>query len=369
MKVRFSLLWLALCLVMVSGAAQADELPESAYISGVSGHAQAYVLSCEARSAADWAAYYGVSLSESDFLGSLPRSDNPDEGFVGQPNDAWGNLPPNGYGVHADPVAELLQDYGLEADARRNLSWEALRAEVAAGRPVIVWVIGQMWTSQAVEYTADDGETATVARFEHTMILIGYTPEVVHVVDAYSGSTQTYALGSFIASWGVLGNMAVIYTGECCAAAPTPAPGGESYTVQAGDYLTALAERFGTTWEELARLNDIPYPYTIYAGQQLRLPGVQPEAAEATAAPEEPVTPVSPLSAANVLSLPLILRSEGGVSTAATALEAPASYTVQAGDSLFSLGRLFGLDWREIAAHNGLDYPFVIFASQVLEMP
>ena len=48
---------------------------------------------------------------------------------------------------------------------------------------------------------------------------------------------------------------------------------GESYTVQRGDYLIALAERFGTTWEELARINAIYYPYTIFAGQTLTLPG------------------------------------------------------------------------------------------------
>ena len=372
MKIRIVLLWLVCGLVLATSPAQADELPDTAYISGVIGHAQAYVLSCEARSAADWAAFFGVSISESEFLSSLPRSDNPDEGFVGHPNDAWGNLPPDGYGVHADPVADLLNEYGLEADARRGLGWDALRGEIAAGRPVIVWVIGQMWASQAVEYAAADGGTATVARFEHTMILVGYTPQVVHLVDAYSGLTQTYALGTFIASWGVLGNMAVISTGDCCAAPPPPAASGESYTVQPGDYLTALAERFGTTWEELARLNDIPYPYTIFTGQQLALPGGEPAPTEAEGAPEPEQTPapyVSPLSAPYVLCLPFIQRSEGGAPPPPVLQAVPESYTVQTGDSLIALGRQFGLDWREIAARNTLDYPFVIFPGQVLAMP
>jgi LysM repeat protein len=43
--------------------------------------------------------------------------------------------------------------------------------------------------------------------------------------------------------------------------------------VQPGEYLIALAEQFGTTWEELARINAIAYPYTIFAGQVLKLPG------------------------------------------------------------------------------------------------
>ena len=43
--------------------------------------------------------------------------------------------------------------------------------------------------------------------------------------------------------------------------------------MQPGDYLIALAERFGTTWQELASINAIAYPYTIFPGQVLALPG------------------------------------------------------------------------------------------------
>src|SRR4030043_1039799 len=133
-----------LSLIHVSPA-KGDTLPDSAYISGVSGHAQGYSLSCVSRSAVDWAAFWGVSIRGTEFLQSLPRADNPDEGFIGNPNDAWGNLPPNGYGVHAGPVAETLQEFGWTREAHHELSWDDLREEIDAGRPVIGWVSGQMW--------------------------------------------------------------------------------------------------------------------------------------------------------------------------------------------------------------------------------
>src|SRR5512139_2939337 len=76
-------------------AAQGVSQREAMYISGVSGHAQGYSLSCEARSAADLAAFWGISISETEFMEALPRSDNPDDGYVGNPNDAWGYIPPH----------------------------------------------------------------------------------------------------------------------------------------------------------------------------------------------------------------------------------------------------------------------------------
>jgi hypothetical protein len=65
--------------------ARGDSLPDSAYISGVNGHAQGYSLSCESRSAADLADFWGVSISESEFLDALPRADNPEQALLAIP--------------------------------------------------------------------------------------------------------------------------------------------------------------------------------------------------------------------------------------------------------------------------------------------
>lgn len=329
-------------------ATRADALPESAYIAGVNGHAQAYSLSCEARSAADWAAFWGVIFTEAEFLASLPRTDNPDTGFVGKSNDPWGYTPPYSYGVHAGPVATTLRGYGLQAEARRGLRWDDLRAEIATGRPVIVWVIGQMWQGSPRSYTASDGQTTTVAPFEHTMILIGYTAEQVHVVDAYSGRTQTYRLTTFLASWATLGNMAVTGGSQQPPDAPSSAT-ERSYTVQPGEYLVMLAARFHTTWQALAELNDIPYPYTLFAGQVLRLPSAGAQAA----APSPTPTPATQNAATPTPAPP----------------QAGGTYLVQRGEYLALIANRYGLDWRVLARLNGLYPPYTLFAGQVLQLP
>jgi uncharacterized protein YvpB len=282
----------------------AQDLPARAYISGLRGYPQRFTLSCESRSAVDWAGFWGVSIREKRFLNELPRSNNPEYGFVGDPSGSWGELPPRSYGVHAEPVAALLRSYGLQAEARHEMSWGDLRGEIAAGRPVIVWVIGEVWPGTPIVYTTSDGSTTTVARFEHTMILIGYDPQTVSLVDAFSGHTQKYPVSTFLDSWRTLGRMAIVggppqkpaqapaprrtplppsfshhqYLPLVFGPAPTqPPPSSEAaslpgtYRVKRGEYLNEIARRFGFDWQKVAALNGIPFPYTIYTGQVLRL--------------------------------------------------------------------------------------------------
>ncbi len=148
--------------------------PSQASISGVVGHAQLYSLDCEARSAVDLAAYFGYSIDEIEFLSQLPSSDDPDQGFVGSYTDPRGQIPPNSYGVHAGPVAQLLRAYGVNATDWKYMSYDQIQSEVASGRPVMVWVINNTLSGWPVQYTASDGNTTTVAAFEHTVIVVGY---------------------------------------------------------------------------------------------------------------------------------------------------------------------------------------------------
>jgi uncharacterized protein YvpB len=113
--------------------------------------------------------------------------------------------------VHAGPVARLLQAYGLRAEAHRYVNWEVVKAELAAGRPVIVWVAGHVEGGSAEIYTAADGRKTVVARFEHTVILTGYTAESVTVVDG--ARRYERPLSAFLESWAVLRNMAITYDG------------------------------------------------------------------------------------------------------------------------------------------------------------
>jgi len=186
-------------------------LPPGAAIQGIYGYGQLFALSCEARSASDWARHFGVTIRELEFLARLPRSNNPEEGFVGSLNGGWGNIPPSDYGVHAVPVAKLLREFGAQAAAMRNMTFDQVREEIAAGRPVMVWVTGHVAPGKGQEYVVGD-QTIIVARYEHTVIVIGYDEENVTILDGkkvYQRPIQT-----FLDSWSALENMAIIWKKE-----------------------------------------------------------------------------------------------------------------------------------------------------------
>ena len=227
----------------------APEPPASAYVTGVYGYEQAYSLSCEARSAVDLAAYWNVAIDEGVFYSHLPKSDNPDKGFVGFVSDVWGKIPPNSYGVHAEPVAAVMREYGIEALAHKGLSFRCLQLEIAAGRPVLVWIVGHAWQGAPVPYIAPDGAQTTVALYEHTMILIGYDETSVQLVDPFSAAVERHSIDAFLISWAALDNMALTVTG----ADPEMAAGmqyiGGYYEVQYGDFLRSLAVAWGIPWD------------------------------------------------------------------------------------------------------------------------
>ena len=92
----------------------------------------------------------------------------------------------------------------------------------------------------------------------------------------------------------IAGFAAVLLLGGCVAGAPAPIEDRRSparvqdprefYTVSPGDTLYSIAFRFGLDYRDLARINDIAPPYTIYPGGRILVRG----AGERDAAPHAP---------------------------------------------------------------------------------
>ena len=104
-----------------------------------------------------------------------------------------------------------------------------------------------------------------------------------------------------------------------------PPAQGASYTVQAGDTLSKIADQFGTTAEAIAQANAIADPTQLEVGQVLIIPqaGAPPPVLGATAQP--PATPGA--------------AGEG-------------TYTVQAGDNASAIAERFGITIDELVAAN-----------------
>lgn len=131
-------------------------------------------------------------------------------------------------------------------------------------------------------------------------------------------------------------------SGKAPAPAPKPAPSkpapavkpvqtvkpSATYTVKSGDTLSGIAARYGTTWQELQRINGIKDANRIYPGQVLTLPG-------------------------------------GGSKPA----PAKRTYTVVSGDTLSGIAARYGTSWQALAQKNGIANPNLIFPGQKLIIP
>ena len=144
------------------------------------------------------------------------------------------------------------------------------------------------------------------------------------------GSASGAAAASQGASAGTSGGS----TGGAPAAGATTAGGTSTYTIQQGDTLGAIAKRFGTTVQEIVRINGLANADSIRVGQKLTIPSGS--------------------------GSPAVAAPTGGQSR---------SYVVQRGDTLLSIARRFGLTVKQLQQANNISNPDRIYPGQTLVIP
>ncbi len=139
-----------------------------------------------------------------------------------------------------------------------------------------------------------------------------------------------------------------------------PATGGpvnyaRTHTVNTGETLRIIAERYGTTWQVLASVNRIANANIIYAGQVITIP------VAGTTVPPVVVAPTTPPPATGgpIISQP----------PAPTTPINGTSYTVVYGDNLFAIASRARVNVYAIAQANGILNLNVVYVGQVLRIP
>ncbi|MDR1954275.1 MAG: LysM peptidoglycan-binding domain-containing protein [Clostridiales Family XIII bacterium] len=127
----------------------------------------------------------------------------------------------------------------------------------------------------------------------------------------YSGNLDLNVFYGDAAAWGRYAGGTEVKPTPAPAPAPTPAPtGGSTYTVVKGNTLSGIAKKYGTTYQELARINGIADPNKINVGQVIKLPSSSPAPAPTPAPTPAPAATYPAVSGA-VSSIVDALKSIG----------------------------------------------------------
>lgn len=137
-------------------------------------------------------------------------------------------------------------------------------------------------------------------------------------------------------------------------AQPNVPAGGTTYTVQPGDSLSVLAQRFGVSRQALASANGISPSSMLYVGQALRIPGAGQESIQA-APPTATLVPAAPTN-----------TPKPAEPTATPDPNKPLMHTVLPGENLSSIAQKYSTTVAALMSANNIPNASLLYSGQVL---
>ena len=151
----------------------------------------------------------------------------------------------------------------------------------------------------------------------------------------------------------------------------------KTHTVQPGETLSGIAQKYGVKVADLAAWNQIADPARIRAGAELVVsPPVKPAEKTYTVAPGDTFSGIAKKFGVEVAELmahngyedptKLLAGSEIKIPAAKPKLK---KYKVVAGDTFVGIAKKFGVTAEELMAHNGYQDPTKLLAGTTIEIP
>ena len=153
-------------------------------------------------------------------------------------------------------------------------------------------------------------------------------------------------------------------------------PATGTYTVQSGDTLSGIAAKFGTTYQILAAINGIGDPNHIWPGEVLKVTGTASQQSTyyvqagdtLSAIASKFGTTVASLVSLNHISNPNVIYVGQKIYVGEASQGQSNAYTVHAGDTLSGIAAKFGTTWKALAQKNSIADPNVIYVGQTLQI-
>ena len=197
----------------------------------------------------------------------------------------------NGYTKNNNPKTETPAiNQGQQAD-------NTPKSDIASGNQVKVKFSANVWATGEAIPSWVKGRTYDVAQVSGNRVLLSginswINKSDVEIISVSSAPIQTPATNTYtvrsgdtlssiaskfgtsyqaLANLNGISNPNLIYVGQVLRVNGSASTGSVYYTVRAGDSLSAIASRYGTSYQSIAALNGLSNPNLIYAGQTLKI--------------------------------------------------------------------------------------------------
>lgn len=277
--------------------------------------------------------------------------------------------------VPATPIAEDVQQVGQAAAPEVSASDEPIVVDATTqSAPADEPIAANPPVSDTGNYeTTGYGEAAYTVQAGDTLFSIAQRHgSTVEAIVAANGLSSDILHAGQVLTVPAGGES---YAAPAAPAAPAFADGsGGQHTVGGGETLFRIAMNYGTTVEAIAGANGIPYPYTIFPGQQLVIPSGGDYYPQPMQPPGEDYypQPMQPPFDGNYPAYPYPPQDQGYYPMPDNETMMPGmggTHTVAPGETLHSIAQRYGTSAQAIANANGLMNPNQIYVGQVIYLP
>ena len=197
----------------------------------------------------------------------------------------------NGYTKHDNPKTNT------PAIAQGQQADNTPKSDIANGNQVKVKFGANAWATGEAIPDWVKGRTYDVAQVSGNRVLLAginswINKADVEIISVSSAPIQAPAVGTYtvqsgdtlssiaakfgtsyqaLASLNGISNPNLIYVGQVLRVNGSASTGSVYYTVRVGDNLSAIASRYGTSYQSIAALNGLANPNLIYVGQTLKI--------------------------------------------------------------------------------------------------
>ena len=171
------------------GIATGVVYPNSAYINGVPLISQLPELpnGCEITAVTMMLRYAGANVNKMQLAREMPRSSNPNYGYIGDP---WNNT---GITIFPPALMNIVQKYAGNSINMTGMSFDAIRYQVGIRKhPVVAWM-----TMHGFPY--------------HAVVVTGYSASTVTYLDCWTNSVGTMSIDAFVNNWQTQNRRAISY--------------------------------------------------------------------------------------------------------------------------------------------------------------